>query len=160
MSTAPASNPTSNPPSNPPSRSYAPLPAPAPEVHPETAAFWAGTARGVLLLQRCEGCGKALWYPRFLCPHCHSTRLESFEATGRGTVHSFTLTRRGILDYKDCGPYVLAFVELEEGPKMMTNIVGADPAELAIGQPVEVVFHDTGQGTALPRFRPVPPQSG
>lgn len=144
----------------PASRAYGPLPAPAPEVHPETAAFWAGTARGELLLQHCQDCASAIWYPRFLCPHCHSTRLETVEATGRGTLYSFTLTTRGILDYKDCGPYVLALVELDEGPKMMTNIVDADPSQLAIGRRVEVVFHDTGEGTALPRFRPVPAQRG
>jgi uncharacterized OB-fold protein len=129
------------------------LPAPAPEVQPETAEFWAATARGVLLLQRCDVCSTVVWYPRFICSSCHSTSLRSFEASGRGTIYSFTLTTRGILEYKDCGPYVLAFVELEEGPKMMTNIVDADPAELAIGQAVEVVFQDTGEGSALPRFR-------
>jgi uncharacterized OB-fold protein len=131
------------------------LPTPVPEIHPETADFWAATAGGVLLLQRCTGCGTAIWYPRFVCPSCHSTDLVSFEASGRGTIYSLTLTTRGILDYKDCGPYVLAFVELEEGPKMMTNIVDSDPAELTIGQPVQVVFHDTGAGSALPRFRPI-----
>lgn len=130
------------------------LPAPAPEVAPETAAFWAGSARGVLLLQRCASCGTHLWYPRYVCASCHSTDLENIEASGRGVIYSFTLTTRGILEYADCGPYVLALVELAEGPKMMTNIVEADPATLAIGQAVEVVFHDTGEGNALPRFRP------
>jgi uncharacterized OB-fold protein len=139
---------------------HTPLPAPAPEIAPETAAFWAGTGRGVLLLQRCTACGTHLWYPRFLCANCHSTELENVEASGRGTIYSFTLTTRGILDYATCGPYVLALVELAEGPKMMTNIVEADPADLAIGQPVEVVFHDTGEGNALPRFRPAGSGSG
>jgi hypothetical protein len=131
------------------------LPAPAPEIAPETAAFWAGTAAGKLLLQRCADCGRHLWYPRYLCAHCHSVNLQNIEASGRGTIYSFTLTTRGILDYADCGPYVLALVELAEGPRMMTNIVEADPATLAIGQAVEVVFHDTGEGNALPRFRPI-----
>jgi uncharacterized OB-fold protein len=130
------------------------LPAPVPTIAPETAEFWAATAEGRLLLQRCPSCASVIFWPRFVCPSCHSTGLESFEASGRGTIYSFTLTTRGILDYKDCGPYVLAFVALEEGPKMMTNIVDAEPAELFIGQAVEVVFHDTGEGSALPRFRP------
>jgi len=130
------------------------LPTPAPEGQPETAAFWAATARGELLLQRCEECGSVIYYPRVICPSCHSTALSNDVASGRGTLYSFTLTTRGILEYRDCGPYVLAFVELDEGPKMLTNIVEADPATLYIGQPVEVVFHDTGAGTALPRFRP------
>jgi uncharacterized OB-fold protein len=129
------------------------LPAPVPEVHPETQEFWDGTARGVLLLQRCGACGSVVWYPRYVCSSCHGTDLVAFEASGTGTLYSFTLTTRGILDYKDCGPYVLALVQLDEGPKMMTNIVDTDPAELEIGQAVEVVFHDTGAGSALPRFR-------
>ena len=130
------------------------LPAPAPEIAPESERFWAATARGVLLLQKCGNCDLAIWYPRYVCPYCHSTDLRDTEASGRATIHSFTLTTRGILDYADCGPYVLAVVELEEGPKMMTNIVDADPSSLFIGQQLRVVFHDTGAGNALPRFMP------
>ena len=72
-------------------------------------------------------------------------------------MYSFTVNRRGQADrpaYRDAGVYVLAYVELEEGPRVMTNIVDCSPDELKIGQRVEVVFHDTGQGSALPRFRP------
>lgn len=128
------------------------LPAPAPEVHPETQAFWEATAERRLLLQRCTRCAAVVWYPRYVCSACGVAALESFEASGRGTLYSFTVTTRGILDYKDCGPYVLALVQLDEGPKMMTNVVGADPERLVIGAPVEVEFHDTGAGSALPRF--------
>ncbi|GAA0612551.1 Zn-ribbon domain-containing OB-fold protein [Sporichthya brevicatena] len=131
------------------------LPAPAPEVTPEGAPFWAATADGRLTLQQCAACGRHVWYPRYVCPHCHSTQLEWVEASGRGTVYSFTLTTRGILDYAGCGPYVLALVELAEGPKMMTNLVGVDTSTLSIGDEVQVVFADTGQGNALPRFRPL-----
>jgi uncharacterized OB-fold protein len=131
-----------------------PLPAPAPYVADEARPFWDATAEGRLLLQRCPSCGTHVYYPRFVCPRCHAHELEWVEASGKGTVYSATLTTRGILDYKDCGPYVLALVELEEGPKMMTIIVDTDGTEVAIGQSVEVVFHDTGQGSALPRFRP------
>jgi uncharacterized OB-fold protein len=73
-------------------------------------------------------------------------------------VYSFTINRRGTADlaaYRDAGVYVLAYVELEEGPRMMTNIVDCDPESIRIGQAVELVFHDTGQGNALARFRPV-----
>lgn len=136
------------------------LPAPAPAIQPETATFWEATNRGVLLLQRCGDCGTAIWYPRFLCSACHGINLVQEEASGRGTIYSFTITSRGILDYRDCGRYVLALVELQEGPKMMTNIVEADPATLEIGQPVEVVYCDTGAGSALPRFRPASRRSG
>ena len=130
------------------------LPAPTPEIQPETAAFWAATTRGVLLLQRCASCDTVLWYPRYVCANCHSTDLVDFEASGRGTVYSFTLTTRGILEYADAGSYVLALVELDEGPKMLTNLVDCDPGDIVIGQRVEVVFHRTEGDAALPRFRP------
>jgi uncharacterized OB-fold protein len=131
------------------------LPAPAPTIQPETARFWAATLRGTLLLQRCSACGLFIHYPRFLCPACHGTDLDDVEATGRGTIYSYTVTSRGILEYKDAGQYVLAMVELDEGVRIVTNIVECDPADLAIGQSVEVVFHPTGGDGALPRFRPV-----
>ena len=80
---------------------------------------------------------------------------EWFEASGRGTVYSYTVNHRTEGAYKDAAPLVLAYVELEEGPRVMTNIVGAGQSEPAVGLPVQVVFHDTGEGTALPRFAPV-----
>jgi uncharacterized OB-fold protein len=135
------------------------LPAPAPDIAPETAAFWAATLDGRLLLQRCGRCEKACYYPRYLCPHCHCTNLIDFQASGRGTIYSYTVTSRGILEYATAGAYVLAMIELDEGPKMVSNIVECDPAVLAIGQRVEVVFFDTGGGGALPRFRPTVPES-
>jgi uncharacterized OB-fold protein len=130
------------------------LPSPSPEVQPETAAFWAATLEGRLLLQRCSACDTVVYDPRFVCSSCHSTELANFEASGRGTIYSYTVTAKGILEYKDAGSYVLAMVELAEGPKMVTNIVECEPADLAIGQEVEVVFHETGGAGALPRFRP------
>jgi uncharacterized OB-fold protein len=130
------------------------LPAPAPAVNPETREYWAATAQGRLLLKRCLDCGSVIWYPRALCPDCASMSTEWFAASGRGRVYSYTLNHRGQGAYQDAGPYVLAYVELDEGPRMMTNIVGAEPDVLAVGLPVEAVFHDTGEGSALPRFRP------
>jgi uncharacterized OB-fold protein len=130
------------------------LPAPAPAVNPETEDFWAATAAGRLLLKRCLDCGGVIWYPRVICPDCSSLRTEWFEASGRGRVYSYTVNHRGEGAYQDRAPYVLAYVELDEGPRLLTNIVAADDAELAVGLPVEVVFHDTGEGSALPRFRP------
>jgi uncharacterized OB-fold protein len=133
------------------------LPAPAPFVNPEVKPFWEATAQNRLLLPRCDKCQTLIWYPRPFCPRCASTSVTWIEASGRGTIYSFTVNRRGTADlpeYRDVGAYVLAYVELEEGPRVLTNIVDCDPDSVRIGQPVEVVFHDTGQGTALPRFRP------
>jgi uncharacterized protein len=131
------------------------LPAPAPPVNPETRPFWDATAQGRLLLRRCLDCASVIWYPRTMCPQCASTRTEWVESAGRGRVYSYTINHRGEGAYKNAAPFVLAYVELDEGPRMMTNIVGADPASLAVGLPVQVVFHDTGDGTALPRFQPL-----
>jgi uncharacterized OB-fold protein len=77
-----------------------------------------------------------------------------FEASGRGTIYSYTINRRGQGDYRDMA-YVVAYVELDEGPRVLTNIVDYDFEKLEVGQPVQVVFHPTSGGPALPRFRPV-----
>jgi uncharacterized protein len=133
------------------------LPAPAPYVLPEVKPFWDATAEGRLVLPRCVECDTVVWYPRPFCPSCGSLKVSWVQASGRGTVYSFTVNRRGQADlpaYRDAGVYVLAYVELDEGPRMMTNIVDCDPDVVKIGLKVEVVFHDTGQGNALPRFRP------
>jgi uncharacterized protein len=133
------------------------MPTPAPLVQPEVKVFWDATAEGRLLLPKCTKCGTYIWFPRPFCPACGSLDIEWVRASGRGTVYSYTINRRGggdLPEYKEAPPYVLAYVQLEEGPRIMTNIVDCDVESVRIGQTVEVVFHDTGQGTALPRFRP------
>lgn len=131
------------------------LPTPAPSPSPETMEFWAATAEQRLLLKHCRACGHVIWYPRALCPDCKSFDTEWFESSGRGAVYSFTVSRRGEGPWRDAAPYVLAYVELHEGPRVLTNIVDSDVDSVRIGQPVEVVFDDTGEGSALVRFRPV-----
>jgi uncharacterized OB-fold protein len=133
------------------------MPTPAPFVQPEIKPFWDATAEGKLLLPRCQECQTVIWFPRPFCPVCGSLEVAWVQASGRGTVYSFTINRRGggdLPEYRDAPPYVLAYVELAEGPRIMTNIVECDPESVKIGQAVELVFHDTGEGTALPRFRP------
>lgn len=130
------------------------LPNFAPPVTPETKPFWDATAEGRLVLPKCRACATVIWYPRTICPKCHSMDVDWVEASGRGTVYSFTVVRRG--GYAGGNDYVLAYVELAEGPRMMTNIVECDPDQVACGQAVEAVFHDTGHGSALVRFRPAP----
>ncbi|ORB77314.1 Zn-ribbon domain-containing OB-fold protein, partial [Mycobacterium timonense] len=95
--------------------------------------------------------------PRYVCAHCDRPARVDTEASGRGSIYSYTVTTRGILEYANAGSYVLAMVELDEGPKMITNIIDCDPNALSIGQRVEVVFCDTGGDGALPRFRPADP---
>jgi uncharacterized OB-fold protein len=131
-----------------------PLPVPAPERTPETDVFWRATAEGRLLLAHCDECGGFIWYPRALCPSCGSAAVSWIEASGRGSVYSFTVVHRAPGRFADAVPYVTAYVELEEGPRVLTNVVGCDPGAVYIGQPVRVVFCDTGEGCALYRFEP------
>ena len=130
------------------------LPTPPPVVTSETEEFWAATTRGVLLLKRCDACDAVIWYPKGFCPVCSSFATSWFPASGRGTVYSFTVVRRGLGPWQQAAPYVIAYVELDEGPRVMTNIVGCDVGSVQIGMPVEVSFDDTGDGSALYRFRP------
>ena len=131
------------------------LPTPAPTVTQANAAFWAATAEGRFQLQRCNECDTVLWFPRRHCPSCWTENVSTFDASGKGVVYSFTVIRKGAMAYKESGPFVIAYVELAEGPRVMTNLVDCDVETVKVGMPVEVVWHDTGQGNALYRFRPV-----
>jgi uncharacterized OB-fold protein len=123
---------------------------------PESRPFWDAARRHELSLQRCRACGRWVFYPRAVCPHCFAADLEWRRASGRGTLHTFTIVHRGQRGFALPAPYVLAIVELDEGPRLMTNLVGVepDPARIRIGMPVEVVFEDLSADVALPRFRP------
>ena len=131
------------------------LPVIPPAVSLETQPFWDATAEGRLVLPRCDACDTVIWYPRQFCPACAGTEVTWFDAAGTGTIYSCTVVRKGQGPFREAAPYVLAYVELDEGPRVMTNIVDCDPDDVAIGQRVTVVFADTGKGSALPRFRPV-----
>ena len=130
------------------------MPAPVPAVNPETAEFWAATAEGKLLLRRCNDCGEFIWYPRTMCPECWSLNTEWYEAEGTGSIYSYTHNFRGEGPFH-AAPYVLAYVELTEGPRIVTNIITDDPESLAVGDRVRVIFDDTGEGSALYRFEVV-----
>lgn len=127
-------------------------PAPVPPVNPETERFWDAASEGRLLLRSCSGCENVYYYPRRQCPRCASTNTDWTEASGRGTVYSYTVTRRASGAYVDATPYVLAYVELEEGPRILTNVVDCDVERVEVDSEVEVTFDDTGDGPALPRF--------
>ena len=129
---------------------------PTPEPHPnlETEPFWEAAAEGRLVLPRCDRCDTVIWYPRRFCPVCHSTAVSWFEASGRGTIYSCTVVRKARGPWAEAVPYVIAHVELEEGPRVLTNIVDAAPDDVAVGMPVTVTFDVTPEGQAIPRFRP------
>ena len=129
---------------------------PLPVATPETRPFWEAARRHELSLQRCRACSTYVFYPRAACPRCLSADLEWRRVSGRGRLHTFTVVHRGARNFPLPTPYVIAIVELDEGPRLMTNLVGVepDPAKIAFGMPVEVVFEDVSPEVTLPRFRP------
>ena len=128
------------------------VPAPT----PETAEYWQGCQRHELLIQRCADCAAHQFYPRILCAACSGRRLAWVQASGRGSVKTFTIVRRAVSQaYAAEVPYVVALVDLEEGPTMMSNIVGCGVQEVSIGMPVEVVFEDWAEGVSIPKFKPL-----
>lgn len=120
----------------------------APESNVEIQPFWDATAEGKLLLKKCNGCGEIHYYPRTICPFCFSDDTVWIEASGKGTIYSYSVIRRVEV------PYVMAYVTLEEGPTMMTNIIDCDMDAVRIDMAVKVSFVDTGEGNALPMFTP------
>jgi uncharacterized OB-fold protein len=127
---------------------------PDPAVDWETRAYWEGAARGELVLQRCASCGVVQHRPRAQCAKCLAPGIEHFVASGRGTVHTYTVTHQNVLPaFAPACPYVMAYVDLAEGPRLLTNIVGCPPEQVRVGMPVRVEFVPTGE-FAVPRFRP------
>lgn len=126
---------------------------PLPIIDPDTAAYWRAARDHRLLIKRCADCGRCHFYPRELCPHCHSDAVEWIEAKGLGTIYSYTIARRPAGPaFKADAPYVIAIVELDEGPRMMTNIIGSPPDSVRIGQRVVVTYEDVTEEVSLPKF--------
>jgi uncharacterized protein len=121
----------------------------------ETQEFWDGTARGELRLRKCDDCSSIIWYPRAFCPACSSQKTSWITSSGRGTIYAFSITRKGAGAWAEKGPYVIAYIELEEGPRVLSNIVGCPVDSVSIGMAVSVVFEDTGEGMSIFRFAPV-----
>ena len=117
----------------------------------DTKPYWDGIAAGELRLQRCEACGEAVFYPRAVCPHCFGGPLIWFTAAGTGSVYSYTVAHRGFGDFADQTPFTVALVDLDEGVRMMTRIVGT--RQVAIGMRVRMTVEQIAEAT-LPCFRP------
>ena len=128
---------------------------PLPEITTESKPFWDACARHELLVQTCRACGAVQYYPRGVCAACWSPDVEWTRSTGRGRVYTFTVTHRTqARGFRDELPYVLAWIELDEGVQVMSNIVGCDPATVSVGMPVSVTFEDVNDQVSIPRFRP------
>ena len=120
----------------------------APTVYPETRVYWEAAAQGKLMIKRCAACGEYHHYPRSICPFCFSDKTEWREASGQGVIYTYSVMRRLEI------PYAIAYVTLEEGVSMMTNIVDCDLDAIRIGQKVRVVFRPSDGGTPVPMFAP------
>ena len=156
-----------------PARAAPPAPAapllPLPQPDPATQPYWDSLRAHALRLPWCLTCGRAFFYPRPVCPRCLGADLEWRPASGRGTLYSFTVVHRapppppppaGAATGAWAGavPYVVALVDLEEGVRLMANLVGVapQPAALRIGAPLVLEYEDVTPEVTLPRFRPVP----
>ena len=130
------------------------LPTRKVEANLETQEFWDATAQGKLLLATCDRCAEIIWYPRGYCPECQSMATSWIESTGLGLVYSFSITRKGQGAWAEASPYVIAYVQLDDGPRILTNIVGCEVDHVAIGMRVKVAFEDPIEGSAIYCFTP------
>lgn len=130
------------------------LPAPVPS--PETEPFWAAAREQRLVLPRCDACGDCWFPPSLACPRCGSERHSWVPASGRGTVFSFVVYHRVYhRAFKAKVPYVVAVIELEEGPRLISNVVGIAPEQVRCDMLVRVVFEDIRNGFRIPQFTPL-----
>jgi uncharacterized protein len=131
-----------------------PIGRPIPKPDLDSAPYWEAASRHELKLQQCNSCARFRFYPRSICPYCFSTEFEWRQLSGRGIIYSFTVIHRAAFPaFETKVPYVLALVELNEGVRMMSNILDCDPNAVEIGMPVEVTFEDLSEEVSLPQFR-------
>ena len=128
---------------------------PLPKLNADTRPFWDGCRNHELRFQKCTECGHVRWPPSIICPLCYSDKTEWIRASGRGKVFSFIVYHKAYHPaFKPDLPYVVAIVELEEGPHFLTNIVGCDPGAVRCEMPVDVIWEDISKEFCLPKFRP------
>jgi len=131
-----------------------PKPRPAPVLDPDSAPYWSAAREGRLVVQRCESCGRHQLYGRALCKFCGG-EVSWVDASGKGTVATFTVIRQNYSrPFRDWIPYVVALVDLEEGPRVMTNIVGCEPDDVAIGMRVLARFEEVSEDAGIALFEP------
>jgi uncharacterized OB-fold protein len=133
-----------------------PKPLPVPQA--EWDFYWEKAKQHELWLMRCKDCSKTYFYPRPICPHCFSRNTEWFQSSGNGTLHAFAIVHRAPMPaFAGDVPYVVAYIELEGGARMPTNLVGISdpsPENVRIGMAVKVDFEDRSDAISLPVFRP------
>ena len=128
---------------------------PLPHIDEESRPFWEALQRHELYVQKCRDCGDLRYHPRALCTNCLSSRIEWLRAKGTGKIYTFTVTMQNqAAGFRESLPYVMAWVEIDEGLKLLTNIVDCPPEQVKIGMPVEAVFDDVTPEVTLLKFRP------
>jgi uncharacterized OB-fold protein/acyl dehydratase len=140
---------------NPPEKKQAKAPRPQPPRNQDNAFFWEGVDRGELLIQRCTSCGQLRHPPRPMCPNCQSLDWDAVTATGKGEVFSFIIPHYPQVPFFEY-PYVVAVIALEEGTRLISNVIDIDPGDVTIGMPVEVRFVKVDDELTLPLFAPAP----
>ena len=129
---------------------------PVPLVNPVAQPFWDAAREGRLMVQKCDDCGEYIFYPRQLCPHCHSQELAWAKVSGRGSVYSYTVVKSNSPSYFLADiPYVVAIIQLDEGVRMLSNVVGCAPDSVRCDMRVEVFFEKLDDEFTLPKFKPV-----
>ena len=126
-----------------------------PSFDEENRPYWEATKRHELYVQRCKDCGVMQFHPRVVCADCLSSNVQWVKSSGRGTIYTYSVTNQNpARGFRDSLPYVVAYVDLEEGVKMFANVVDCKPEEVKIGMPVEAVFDDVTPEVTLVKFRP------
>lgn len=131
---------------------------PIPEPDPVHRVYWEGARAGRLMLPRCTTCNRVHWYPRLLCPFCHSREIEWIEAKGEGRIHTFAVQHRAFGGWADEVPFVTAYIDLHEGDRMFTVLRGVDPMQpetVRIGARVRVEFERATDEVSIPFWRVV-----
>jgi uncharacterized OB-fold protein len=120
-----------------------------------TWPFWNGAAQGRLLIKRCRACSRAHFYPRPFCPYCWSEEVDWEEASGAATLYSWSVVHVNDLPpFAEQVPYIAAIVDLDEGPRLMTNVVECPASSLHAGMSLHVAFREQADGVTVPVFRP------
>lgn len=128
---------------------------PLPKPNPDTKPFWSGCREHQLRFQKCHSCGHVRWPASILCPKCHSSDTEWIVASGKGKVYTFVVFHHAYHKaFENDLPYVTAVIELEEGPHILSNIVGCSPKEVSCDIPVSVKWEDISEEFSLPKFEP------
>lgn len=126
-----------------------------PTPDPDTQPFWSAAREGRLLIRRCDACGERHFYPRPFCPSCWRDEVAWEDASGRATLYTWSVVRVNDLPpFGERVPYVAAIVDLDEGPRMVSNVVDCEFDDLEIGMPLEVTFREETDEVTIPVFRP------